>query len=49
MFYLTEAATTPLWIWLLFGEVPPVQSIAGGAIIMAALIGDSTWKLARRG
>ncbi|MFO1089616.1 MAG: DMT family transporter [Hyphomicrobiales bacterium] len=49
MFYLIETATTPLWMWLIFGEVPPVQSIAGGSIIMAALIGDSAWKLARRG
>ena len=34
-----EVPLSPFWVWLILGEAPPVQSLAGGAIVMAALFG----------
>jgi drug/metabolite transporter (DMT)-like permease len=36
---LLEPVLAPIWVWLAFGEVPPVPTLAGGAVIMAALLG----------
>lgn len=40
---LISALEVPLaciWVWLAFGEVPASASIAGGAIVMVAVVGD---------
>jgi drug/metabolite transporter (DMT)-like permease len=40
---LISAPEVPLaciWVWLAFGEVPSTASFAGGAIVMAAVVGD---------
>lgn len=29
-----------LWVWLAFGEAPAAATLAGGAIVMAAVVGD---------
>jgi drug/metabolite transporter, DME family len=34
---LTELALAPLWVWLAIGEVPSAYTLAGGAIIVAAI------------
>jgi drug/metabolite transporter, DME family len=34
---LTELALAPLWVWLAIGEVPSGYTLAGGAIIIAAI------------
>lgn len=34
-----EVPLTPLWVWLLLGEVPPAQTILGGLVVLAALFG----------
>ena len=34
-----EAPLAPLWVWLAFGETPLVTTVAGGALVMAAVIG----------
>jgi drug/metabolite transporter (DMT)-like permease len=34
---LTELALAPLWVWLAIGEVPSAHTLAGGAIIVAAI------------
>lgn len=34
-----EVPFTPLWVWLLFGEVPGFYTLIGGLIVMAALFG----------
>ncbi len=34
----TEVVMTPVWVWLLFAERPPVATIVGGAVILAAVI-----------
>lgn len=49
MFFLLETVLTPVWIWLLTGEVPSQQAIAGGTVILAALIAHSLWRLRAAG
>ena len=34
----TEVVMTPVWVWLLFAERPPVATIVGGAVILAAVV-----------
>jgi drug/metabolite transporter (DMT)-like permease len=34
---LTELALAPIWVWLAIGEVPSAYTLAGGAIIVAAI------------
>lgn len=29
-----------LWVWLVFSEPPPLATLAGGAIVLAAVVGD---------
>ncbi len=35
---LVEPTLAPLWAWLASGELPPVSTFAGGAIIMLAIV-----------
>lgn len=35
-----EMPFAPLWVWLAFGEVPPLTSMAGGTLVLAAVVGD---------
>lgn len=41
MFYLLETVLAPVWVWIVFSEVPTSQSLAGGAIITLALVAYS--------
>ncbi len=41
MFYLLETVLAPVWVWLIFAEVPTVQSLVGGLVITAALVAYS--------
>lgn len=34
-----EVPLTPLWVWLVLDETPPVTTLAGGAIVLTALFG----------
>ena len=34
---MTELVLAPFWVWLGVGEVPSAFTLAGGAIIMAAI------------
>jgi len=34
-----ETPLAPLWVWLAFGEVVPPEGLAGGALVMIAVIG----------
>jgi drug/metabolite transporter, DME family len=36
---LTEVVLGPLWVWLAYAEVPPVETLVGGALVLAAIIG----------
>ncbi len=34
-----EVPLAPLWVWLLLNETPPLQTLAGGGVVLAALFG----------
>jgi drug/metabolite transporter (DMT)-like permease len=34
----TETIFGPVWVWLLFGETPAATTLAGGAVILAAVV-----------
>lgn len=44
MFFLLDVVLTPIWIWLLFREVPTLQSAIGGGIVLVTLIAHSIWR-----
>lgn len=46
MFFLLETVLTPVWIWLLFGELPSAAVLVGGAIVVVTLVVHSIWRLA---
>ena len=35
---LLEIVLGPIWVWAFIGERPPTATIAGGAIVLAALL-----------
>jgi len=49
MFYLLETILAPIWVWIVFSEVPATQALAGGAILVLALVAHSAWQMRRRG
>ena len=44
MFFLLDTILTPVWVWMLFSEVPTVQSFVGGVIVIVALLAHSVWR-----
>ena len=44
---LTETVLGPLWVWIGFDEVPSAYTLAGGAIVFAALVGEATMRVLR--
>jgi len=46
MFYLLETVFAPVWVWLIFNEVPTRNSLIGGTILIVALLAHSLWQLA---
>ncbi len=49
MFYLLETVLAPVWVWIVFSEVPTTQSLVGGVIITLALIAYSATQMRGRG
>ncbi|MCT7375868.1 DMT family transporter [Chelativorans salis] len=45
MFYLLETVLAPVWVWLIFSEVPTTASLIGGTILIATLAAHSLWQL----
>ncbi|HHZ09971.1 MAG TPA: DMT family transporter [Rhizobiales bacterium] len=45
MFYLLETVLAPVWVWMIFSEVPSTNSLLGGSILIAALVAHSIWQL----
>lgn len=48
LFYLLETVLAPIWVWIIFVEVPALSVIAGGVIVVCALTAHSLYNLARR-
>lgn len=48
MFYLLETILAPIWIGIVFSEVPTIQTLAGGAVLILALVGHSIWQMRRK-
>ena len=44
---LTETVLAPLWVWLGFDETPSGYTLAGGAIVFAALVGEAALRVLR--
>jgi drug/metabolite transporter (DMT)-like permease len=45
MFYLLETILAPVWVWMIFTEVPSTASLAGGTIMIVTLLAHSLWRL----
>jgi len=45
MFYLLETCLAPVWVWMIFDEVPTTNTLTGGLILVAALVFHSLWQL----
>lgn len=45
MFYLLETVLAPIWVWMIFSEVPSANTLWGGAILIGALLAHSFWQL----
>jgi drug/metabolite transporter (DMT)-like permease len=45
MFYLLETVFAPVWVWMIFAEVPSRNSLIGGAILIVTLVAHSLWQL----
>ncbi len=41
---LLEPALNPVWVWLIHGERPAAQSLAGGLIIVVATLANAWWQ-----
>ncbi len=37
MFFLLETVLAPIWVWLIFAEIPNAHVLTGGAIILSAI------------
>lgn len=46
MFFMMETVLTPVWVLLLFGEVPSPRVMLGGALLIVTLLVHSGWRLA---
>jgi drug/metabolite transporter (DMT)-like permease len=44
---LIEVILAPIWVWLAFGEVPATLSLAGGLVVLGALVVHSGLSLRR--
>ena len=44
-----ESVLAPLWVWLAFGEDPGRNTLAGGAIVLAAVVAVARWGRGERG
>jgi drug/metabolite transporter (DMT)-like permease len=49
MFYLLETILAPVWVWMVFGEVPTPQALTGGSLLVLALVGYSVFQIWRGG
>jgi drug/metabolite transporter (DMT)-like permease len=47
MFYLLETVLAPIWVWMIFNEIPTDASLIGGTILIVTLVAHSAWQIAQ--
>lgn len=47
MFFLLETCLTPVWMWMIFGDLPTTASLFGGGIIIGSLLAHSLHRIYR--
>lgn len=45
---LVETVLGPLWVWLGVGEAPAPVALAGGLLVIGAIVGNAAWSASRR-
>ncbi len=45
IFFLLETVLAPIWVWIIFAEVPTDRTLLGGIIVLLAIAGHSLWQL----
>ena len=45
---LTEVVLGPLWVWLAYAETPRPETLVGGAVVLAAIVGRALSGMRRR-
>lgn len=45
MFFLLETVLAPVWVWLIFSEIPSQNTLIGGGIVLFAIAGHSYFQL----
>jgi drug/metabolite transporter (DMT)-like permease len=45
---LADVVLNPFWVWLVHGEQPPSGTVAGGALILSAIIGATLYESRRQ-
>lgn len=46
MFFLLETVLAPVWVWMIFSEVPTQTALIAGAVLIVALLVHSLWQIA---
>jgi len=46
MFFLLDVVFTPVWMWMIFQELPTFRAFIGGLIVFLTLLGHSIWRFA---
>ena len=44
---LVEVIISPIWVWLLYDEIPALFTLVGGSLVLLAVIGLSCWTIWR--
>lgn len=47
MLGLVEVIIGPIWVWLLFSEIPAFYTVVGGSFVLSAVVGLSFWTMSR--
>ena len=49
IFFLLETVLAPIWVWLIFADIPTRNTLIGGAIVLIAIAGHTIIQLMRSG
>jgi len=44
---LVEVIIGPIWVWLLFNEIPAFYTVVGGSFVLIAVVGLAIWSIYR--